>query len=187
MVRAVVCVTGMPGSGKTAIARCLSNYLGTYVNMGDVVRSRAAELGIEITSDNLARLAQELRREHGLDVVAREVSKSFTNQSSVVVVDGVRSLDEVRYFSKIAPTVVVAVHASPKARFERLKKRGREDDPSAYSGFLERDCRELELGLGFVIALADIVVVNEERDVVDVCEEALRKTQKVLNSVLTQS
>ncbi|MCS7098895.1 MAG: AAA family ATPase, partial [Sulfolobales archaeon] len=175
-----------PGSGKTLVARCLSDRLGAYVSMGDVVRSRAAELGIEPTSENLARLAQEIRREFGPDVVAREVSKSFGSLSGVVVVDGVRSLDEVSYFSRIAPTVVVAVHASPRTRFERLRRRGREDDPHAYSSFLERDRGELELGLGSAIALADIVVVNEGRNPEEVCDEALRKILGVLSGVLTQ-
>ncbi|MEM4867178.1 MAG: AAA family ATPase, partial [Sulfolobales archaeon] len=68
MVKAIVCVTGMPGSGKTLIAKFLSNSLGAYVNMGDVVRSKAAELGVEPTSDNLMKLAVELRKSLGSDV-----------------------------------------------------------------------------------------------------------------------
>ncbi|MEM4491714.1 MAG: AAA family ATPase, partial [Sulfolobales archaeon] len=185
LVKAIVCVTGMPGSGKTLIAKFLSNSLGAYVNMGDVVRSKAAELGIEPTSDNLMRLAVELRKSLGLDAVAREAAKNFPNSSEVVVVDGVRSLDEVRFFSSIAHTVVVAVHASPKTRYERLRKRGREDDPTAFSKFLDRDSKELELGIGSVIALADVMVVNEDRDARDVCLEALKRVREALGSVLT--
>ncbi|MEM1795949.1 MAG: AAA family ATPase, partial [Sulfolobales archaeon] len=170
---------------KTLIAKFLSNSLGAYVNMGDVVRSKAAELGIEPTSDNLMRLAVELRKSLGLDAVAREAAKNFPNSSEVVVVDGVRSLDEVRFFSSIARTVVVAVHASPKTRYERLRKRGREDDPTAFSKFLDRDSKELELGIGSVIALADVMVVNEDRDARDVCLEALKRVREALGSVLT--
>lgn len=185
LFKAIVCVTGMPGSGKTLVAKFLSDELGAYVNMGDVVRSKAAELGVEPTSDNLMRLALELRKSRGADAVAREAVKSFPSLGGIIVVDGVRSLDEVRLFSSIAPTVVVAVHASPRTRYERLRKRGREDDPTAYSKFLERDAKELELGLGSVIALADVVVVNEGKEARDVCLEALRKIREVLESVLT--
>ncbi|MEM3132286.1 MAG: AAA family ATPase [Sulfolobales archaeon] len=185
MVRAIVCVTGMPGSGKTLVARFLSNSLGAYINMGDIVRSRAAELGIEPTSDNLMKLAVELRKSLGMDAVAREAVKSFPTSSDVVVIDGVRSLDEVRFFSSIASTIVVAVHASPKTRYERLRRRSREDDPKEFSKFLERDSKELDLGLGSVIALADVMVVNENRDAREVCLEALRRVREVLGSVLT--
>ncbi len=186
MVKAIVCVTGMPGSGKTLVAKFLSESLGAYVNMGDVVRSKAAELGLEPTSDNLLRVARELRAGLGPDAVAREVAKSFSGLEGVVVVDGVRNLEEVRYFSGIAPTVVVAVHASPKTRYERLRRRGREDDPTAYREFLERDSRELELGLGPVIALADVMVVNEDRSALEVCREALEGVRRVLRDVLAE-
>ncbi len=55
----------------------------------------------------------------------------------------------------------MAIHASPKTRFQRLLSRGRSDDPKTWETFYERDNRELNVGLGHVIALADTVVVNE--------------------------
>jgi len=57
--------------------------------------------------------------------------------------------------------VTVALHASPKTRFQRLLSRNRSDDPKNWETFYERDIRELDVGLGHVIALADIVLVNE--------------------------
>jgi methylmalonyl-CoA mutase cobalamin-binding subunit len=42
-----------------------------------------------------------------------------------------------------------------------LRERGRDDDPSDWSVFRERDIREISVGLGGVIALSDIMLVNE--------------------------
>ena len=56
--------------------------------------------------------------------------------------------------------ILVAIHASPKTRFIRLRDRKRGDDPLNWTTFLERDNRELTVGLGNVIALADHLLIN---------------------------
>jgi dephospho-CoA kinase len=57
--------------------------------------------------------------------------------------------------------VTIAVHASPETRFQRLFRRKRSDDPQGWESFLQRDMRELSLGLGNVIATADYMTINE--------------------------
>ena len=50
--RLIVCLTGMPGAGKSTIAGGLRERGGhTLVNMGDAVRAEAARRGLEPTSD----------------------------------------------------------------------------------------------------------------------------------------
>jgi dephospho-CoA kinase len=78
-----------------------------------------------------------------------------------VVLDGVRSPAEVEYLREIGPARVLAIHASPQRRFERLRLRGRPDDPSSPEELAARDRTELALGAGEVIALADGMIVNE--------------------------
>jgi dephospho-CoA kinase len=57
--------------------------------------------------------------------------------------------------------MLVAVHASPKRRFSLLKERGRKDDPVSREMFVQRDERELGVGIGRAIALADEIIPNE--------------------------
>ena len=161
--RLIVLVAGMPGSGKSVVSRVARSMgLPVYV-MGDVVREEAARRGIEPTPSNLNMLARRLREEHGPTVIAERVAEKLRrgNPDSIVVVDGVRSLDEVEVFRKLGETVIVAVHASPKTRFERLRRRGRPGDPQTWEEFRQRDLTELGFGLGNVIALADYMLVNE--------------------------
>jgi dephospho-CoA kinase len=55
----------------------------------------------------------------------------------------------------------MAVHAPPEVRFSRLFSRRRSDDPSGWEVFRERDMRELSVGLGNVIALSELMLVND--------------------------
>ena len=160
--RRLVLVTGMPGSGKSVLSS-LAREMGlpVYV-MGDVIREEAARRGIPATPDNLNKLARQLRKEHGEDIVARRIlEKLERDDPGFAVVDGVRSLREVEVLGRYGETVVVAVHASPRTRFERLRRRGRPGDPSSWEEFRRRDLTELGFSLGWVIALADYMLVNE--------------------------
>ena len=76
--------------------------------------------------------------------------------------------------------MIVAVHASPRTRFSRLSTRGRRDDPKSWEEFVARDMKELGFGIGDVIALADVMVVNEDKSPEEVASEALEAVKRVL-------
>jgi len=163
MVRKIICVSGMPGAGKTSIIESLKNRGIPVIVMGDIIREEAAKRGIEPSLGGLGKIMVELRKSYGPSIVAKLcLEKIALISNDTVIIDGVRSLDEVeeyrRSFSKV---LVVAIHASPTTRFKRLYNRGREDDPKSWSEFIDRDFRELSIGLGNVISLADYMIVNE--------------------------
>jgi dephospho-CoA kinase len=56
----------------------------------------------------------------------------------------------------------MAVYASPETRFNRIYRRRRSDDPDGWELFNERDMRELGVGLGDVIAMAEYLIINEK-------------------------
>lgn len=156
-----ILVTGMPGSGKGLVSEVAKELgLKTY-SMGDVVREIARETYGEVTPRNLLETAINIREKYGLDYVANRVLESIGEDTDVVVIDGIRSLEEVKAFEKRGSVIIVAIHSSPKTRFERLRKRGRAGDPEKWEDFVNRDMVELSLGLGNVIALADYMVINE--------------------------
>jgi dephospho-CoA kinase len=73
-----------------------------------------------------------------------------------------RSLDEADVFKTRFPSFsLIAVHASPETRFTRLNRRRRSDDPDGWEVFRERDMRELSVGLGNAIAMAEHMIINE--------------------------
>jgi dephospho-CoA kinase len=104
----------------------------------------------------------QVRANEGPAVVAkRMVPRIEASPSSTVIVEGVRSPDELAELRSKYEVATVAIHSSPKTRLQRLLSRNRTDDPHNLATFNERDNRELGVGLGDVIALADIVLVNE--------------------------
>jgi len=157
----IFCITGMPGSGKSLVADAARQLGFRVISMGDVIRYEAERRGIVKSPKSLGTLMLRLRHEEGSDVVAKRCLALVQASNSPVLIEGVRSLDELNYFKRNADVRLIAVHASPSTRFDRLLKRGRPDDPKDRATFDGRDLRELRVGIGSIIALADHVFVNE--------------------------
>ena len=159
----VVGLAGMPGSGKSLIVETARELGYAVVVMGDVIREETAKRGLELTPQNVGKIMLQLRAEGGNIVVAEKcIPKIEAQASSKVLVDGLRSLYEVEAFkARFAKFSLAAVHASPETRFNRLFSRRRSDDPHGWEVFYERDMRELSVGLGNVIAMAEQLIVND--------------------------
>jgi len=132
------------------------------VVMGDVIRAETRRRGLEPDAKNTGEVMKLLRKEKGESAVADLCLETIVKtKTERIVVDGIRSMAEVEAFRKKAAVLLVAVDASPERRFELLKERGRKDDPLTYEMFVERDRRELGVGIGRAIALADETVSNQ--------------------------
>ncbi|MEM0007653.1 MAG: AAA family ATPase [Candidatus Bathyarchaeia archaeon] len=176
----VVGLAGMPGAGKSVVVNVARASGYAVVVMGDEVREEARRRGLELTPENLGRIMLELRHLEGEAVIARRcTSKILKKTESKVIVDGIRSLAEVEEFKHHFPKfTLVAVHSSPETRFKRLFHRQRSDDPKNWEIFRERDMRELSVGLGNAIAMAEYLIVNEGS-----LEEAKKQAAKVLKRI----
>lgn len=159
----VVGVAGMPGAGKAVVVEVGKKKDCGIVVMGDIVREETKRLKLELTPKNVGKVMLTLRREGGFAVIAKRCCPKIKRlRNAVVIVDGVRSLYEVDEFKKHFPRFkLLAIHSSPETRFKRLFNRKRSDDPASWEIFLEREWRELHVGLGSIIACADVMIVNE--------------------------
>ena len=174
----VIGVTGLPGSGKSVVSRTAKRLNIPIIRMGDVIREEAKK-----RNEKPGVVAVELRKEYGEFVVAERcvelIKKDIETKNnsdiytknksrvkvpmcSIYMIEGIRSQHEIEIFKKnFKEFVIIAVHSTPVTRFKRLKKRMRPDDSREKSDFLLRDQRELNFGIGNVIATADYMVVNE--------------------------
>ena len=159
----IVCLTGMPGAGKSTIANGLKEKGFEIINMGDAVRTEAKKRNLEPTGQNLGKLMLELREKNGPGAVAELIKPSIENSnSSVIVIDGIRSNDEIQVLKKSANVKLLSILASIDTRFTFLHERGRSDDPKSKEIFEERDNRELGVGVGKSIESADESISNNE-------------------------
>ena len=162
--RLIVCLTGMPGAGKSSVASFLKEKGFEVVTMGDVVREEAKRQGLEPTDINLGKMMLKLRRDLGPGAVGHIVLQKLARDgsSSNVVIDGIRSIAEVEVLKKVGHVRLLAIHASQDTRFKHLKGRGRADAPSNGNEFTGRDKRELSVGVSEAIALANEMISNND-------------------------
>jgi dephospho-CoA kinase len=173
----VVGVTGLPGSGKSVVARIAKSLGIDVIRMGDVVREEADK-----ANEDVGEVAVKLREEYGESIIAercvemikrRKAEDKTDNKKSkiptnsladqrIYMIEGIRSLYEVDVFKKSFQNFkVIAVYSRPESRFKRLRRRKRLDDTNDILRFSKRDQRELRFGIGDVIATSDYMVVNE--------------------------
>jgi dephospho-CoA kinase len=164
--RLIVCLTGMPGAGKSTVACFLKEKGFTIVTMGDVIREEAKRQGLEPTDVNLGKMMLKLRQDLGPgavgQIVLQKLARDDSNNSNNVVIDGIRSVAEVDVLKKVGHVRLLAIHASQDTRFKHLTKRGRADAPSDSGEFTGRDKRELSVGVSEAIALANEMISNND-------------------------
>jgi dephospho-CoA kinase len=177
----VITIVGMPGAGKGVISTTALSHGFPVLICGDLVREETLKRGLVPTPENTGKVMLAIREEEGPSVIAdRLMAKIRSSAAPVVVVEGVRSMDEVNVLRKNFDLEVLSVHASPKTRYSRLVARGRSDDPKKWDEFAERDMRELGVGIGHVIALAEEMLINENsiEDLKKAAEAVFSKVRK---------
>ncbi|HIB70668.1 MAG TPA: dephospho-CoA kinase, partial [Candidatus Marinimicrobia bacterium] len=102
LVKLIVCLTGMPGSGKSTIVSALKARGLEALNLGDGVRAEAKKRNLEPTGENLGKLMLELRDKNGPGAVANLLTEQIKNsKSEVIIIDGVRSTAEIEVLKNV--------------------------------------------------------------------------------------
>lgn len=168
----VVAFTGLPGSGKSeAVAQARKQAI-PVVRMGDFVLQEVRARGLPEQEEHVGPVATGMREQEGDDVWAKRTVHAIrdkqlpglSDDTSLVVVDGVRSPAEVaRFRSELGDDfILVAIVVSDEIRHARILKRGRSDDTDELDIVVARDQRERSWGLDKVIQQAEHKIHNEE-------------------------
>jgi len=182
----IIGITGLPSSGKGEFSKVASDFGFHEIIMGDVIRKEVKARGLKMTRENSNQIMLQLREERGQDVVAvvtlEWIKQAINDGKDQILIDGIRSMNEVNLFKEIYPELkIIAIHADPMTRYLRSKNRRRKDDAYSLSSFQKRDKIELQVGIGNVIALADILIPSPST-----LEEARSIYREVLHEIETE-
>lgn len=160
----VVSIVGMPGAGKSEVARVFEESGFIRIRFGDVTDQEIKKGGLTLTEENERRVRERLRQEHGMSAYAKlnQPRIDAARKQSNVVIDGLYSWEEYVFLKQAYGEYfhVVAVWASPETRHSRLGLRSTR--PLTREEAASRDRAEIEnTNKGGPIALADFTILNE--------------------------
>jgi dCMP deaminase len=158
-------LTGRNASGKGEVAKYLEKKSFYYYSLSDVIREEVRKRGLQMTRENLISTGNELRENGGPAVLAQRILAKIEDDKNYVI-DSIRNPFEVEALRAAKNFKLVNVDAPIRLRFERLRRRGREGDPTAFEHFVELEMREMEGGenaqnLRKVGEMADYSVLND--------------------------
>lgn len=155
----VLGVSGLPGSGKSLVSTLATKKGAIIVGMGDIIREESVKRN-ETSNETATNLRKEFGQYIVADLTIDKIKK--LNENDFVIVEGIRSPYEINLFKEnFNDFKIVSIFANRQIRFERLQSRNRDDDSQNYENFLKRDKRELDFGIGNVIAESDKIIINE--------------------------
>ena len=177
----LICVTGLPGAGKSLFCEIGKRLGYELIIMGNQVRKEAENRGVDNDSESLSRLMLELRKERGNNAVANMcIDKINEKTNENIIIDGIRNIEEIELFTEIGDVKIVLISNTSEQRMKFLLERKRSDAPIDIEEFNQRDSKELEIGLGQVMERADIIIENVELTK----EEYTKKTESILHNLM---
>ncbi|HEY9704301.1 MAG TPA: dephospho-CoA kinase [Allocoleopsis sp.] len=165
----VIGLTGTIASGKSVVAQILKSKGFEVISLSSIIRDYLSEKDIVANRKSMQDAGNELRKEFGGQVLAERSIKKYLGKTELLVIDGIRNIDEVDYLRKNCNFTLIGVDAPIEIRWERVKKRNRDNDLLNYDKFLLDDARDRGFNeplngqqVGMCLVQADFLVINDE-------------------------
>src|SRR3989344_2412999 len=155
MQKLILGFSGEMASGKGTVAQYLVEHHGavTY-RFSTMLRDVVRRLHLSEDRATMQRVSTMLRKELGEDVLAKVMFEDAKkDESQLIVIDGVRRLEDVKYLREIPEFKLCYISAPMKIRYNRLVLRGENADDKTktfeqfeddHEGEPEREITKLE-------------------------------------------
>ena len=137
----IIGLTGKNGGGKGEVVKFLVERGFQALSLSDVIRQEIERQGKPVTREVLVETGNRLRKEFGSGVLAERVFARLDPEKNYAI-DSIRNPTEVQVLRRRRDFFLVHIQAPQRLRFERLRQRGRENDPKTYDEFLALEAKE---------------------------------------------
>lgn len=126
MARLIIGIAGEMGSGKGSICKhVVENHGAGSHKFSQILRDILDRIYVDQSRENISALSLALRQNFGEDVLAKSMSNDALNDPhEIVVIDGVRRLEDIVHLKDIPQFKLVYVEATMETRYARLVSRG---------------------------------------------------------------
>jgi len=160
----IIGLVGEIASGKGTVAKYLEEkHHATSHRFSTPLRDVLKRLHMEINRKNMQDISTLLREYFGQNMLAKVISEDVQkDENQIMVVDGIRRLADIEYLKSLPEFKLIYITADIKTRYERLIKRGEnEDDLSkTFEQFQLDHQKETELEIPLVAEQANIKIDN---------------------------
>jgi len=162
-------LTGYLATGKGELAKILKAQGYKYISLSDIVREEATKQGLEHTRENLIKVGNGLREEHGSSYYAKRVAEIVAKEPKTNwIIDGIRNPAEIKTLEELNNFHLVGISANEQIIVKRILSRKREGDKLNEKDILEK--LNIEKGIGQpadgqqvkkCLDLAEFFIINE--------------------------
>jgi dephospho-CoA kinase len=133
-------LTGTNCAGKGEAASFFQKAGYAFLSLSDLIRDEIRKKDLPLSRDNLIITGNELRENHGADILARRI---MTKVRGNTIIDSIRNPKEVEFLQSQPDFILLAIDAPVKIRYERAKQRGRNESVETLEEFISKEEEEM--------------------------------------------
>ncbi|MEM3190905.1 MAG: AAA family ATPase [Candidatus Parvarchaeota archaeon] len=145
----IIGLSSLPGGGKDYVADILVNrYHFHKISPGDMIRRLLKKMNLPVTREGEQRIQADYKKRYGKDFLMKRVyDEALRSGDSRIVIPGIRSPGDIKFFKKRLGNNFknVFIICAAKTRYNRMKRRNRQDAPKSIADFIKQDAAERRL------------------------------------------
>jgi dephospho-CoA kinase len=186
MPKKLILIVGLPGSGKSTAADFIERkFNADIVHSGDVIREEVKKRNLNYNPETDAMVAHWFHTAGREELLVKRVwDKIKKSKKNLIVIEGLRSDDQLRYLERIAKNkpFIISIIASFKVRVQRELKRKRFGKKESIDYLKFREKLERMHGIDRLLEKADHTIDNSKLSI----KQTDAKLYKLIKEILTK-
>ncbi len=161
----ILALVGGLASGKGTVVKYLKErHSASCYRFSTIVRDLLKRLYLPDSRENMQLISTAIRQYFGEDIIAKAIAGDIANdKNKIIVVDGARRMEDIKYLAQMENFKLVRVVADPKIRHQRivLRQENPDDANKTYEEFLADHKKEADSQVPIVMEQADLEINND--------------------------